>query len=52
MEPAQTRFDLLLRLLFIIFALYMAASQGQGPVRFISAQYSLALTHWLSHLIY
>lgn len=50
-EPAQARFDLLAPL-FIISALYMAASQGQGPARLISAQYSLARTPWRSHLIY
>lgn len=51
-EPAQTCFDLLSLPLFIISALYMVASQGQRAARFISVQYSLALTPWRSHLIY
>lgn len=51
MEPAQTRFDLFSRLLFIISALYMAASQGQGCTVYLHAIFSHR-THGRSHLIY
>lgn len=51
MEPAQTRFDLFSRLLFIISAWYMAASQGQGCAVYLHAIFSHH-THGRSHLIY
>lgn len=51
MEPAQTRFDLFSCLLFIISALYMAASQGQGCTVYLHAIFSHR-THGHSHLIY